>query len=141
MHKMLVERQKKLVKDESEVNSMLQKVTEMLNNRRNDVSSRSSHGNVTPGIFCICFINVPFSTLSTLVFYFAIHLILIFTLFCSTFHQYIPFYPTPSHFGSIALLLPTLPLFYSPLPPTILRHTNHTIFLPRTNSAISDPNQ
>ena len=35
IHKMLLERQKKLVKDESEVNSMLQKVTEMLKNQKN----------------------------------------------------------------------------------------------------------
>lgn len=35
IHKMLLETQQKLVKDESNVNSMLQKVTEMLKNQRN----------------------------------------------------------------------------------------------------------
>ncbi|XP_028411019.1 centrosome-associated protein 350-like isoform X2 [Dendronephthya gigantea] len=45
IHKMLLERQQKLVKDESDVNSMLQKVTEMLKNQRNLSQSAAAISN------------------------------------------------------------------------------------------------
>ena len=43
--KMLLKKHQKLVEDESEVNIMLRKVTEMINNQKNNVPTVASHEN------------------------------------------------------------------------------------------------
>ena len=48
--KMLLKKHQKLVEDESEVNIMLRKVTEMINNQKNNIPIVVSHENTPAGM-------------------------------------------------------------------------------------------